>query len=366
MKRAREHDETPEHLAKKARIHVDIGDIDDGCLLSIFKQLTPLPDLFQVAATCKRFRALASDSRLSVLVTQHTVDEQQRSSGRRIVSTLQAAIDISKAGDCIILAPDQVHSASDIVICRPLKLLGPGSTPGSSKLFCPKGAEAALDFRCTAKVSNVTITAMFSNCILHRQGRVTIDSCQLECYAAGLGHLFSPLTTMAVSGLSRQQRLQATLRKQEVGMGVLSVSETLIRGGAGASAVKCSGTGILQSVRVIHLSRDTYFWFEVHSGKQGHVADQASATASKPVLCPPFAQTSQHQESGATLVQQKHSVVTAENISSIPNADTMVQRAKAWNIARHAHLASLIELQPVSSPLTCCRAEHVMDTQPAA
>ena len=83
--------------------------------------------------------------------------------------------------------------------------------------------------RCTAKVANLTITAMYSNCILHRQGRVTIDSCQLECYAGGLGHLFSPLTTMAVSGLSRQQRLQATLRKQEVGMGVLSVSETLIR-----------------------------------------------------------------------------------------------------------------------------------------
>ena len=70
---------------------------------------------------------------------------------------------------------------------------------------------------------------MFSNCILHRQGQVTVDSCQLECYAGGLGHLFSPLITMAVSGLSRQQRLQGTLRKQEAGMGVLSVTETVIR-----------------------------------------------------------------------------------------------------------------------------------------
>lgn len=40
-------------LLLQARIHVDIADIDDGCLLNIFKQLTPLPDLFQVAATCK-------------------------------------------------------------------------------------------------------------------------------------------------------------------------------------------------------------------------------------------------------------------------------------------------------------------------
>lgn len=49
-----------------------------------------------IVGVLQRFRALASDSRLSVLVTQHVVDEQQRSSGRRIVSTLQAAIDISK------------------------------------------------------------------------------------------------------------------------------------------------------------------------------------------------------------------------------------------------------------------------------
>lgn len=119
-------------------------------------------------------------------------------------------------------------------------------------------------------------------------------------------------------------------------------------------------------MRVIHLSRDTYFWFEVHSGKQGHIVDQASATVSKPVLCPPFAQTSQQQETGATQVQQKQTAVIAEDKSSIPNADSIIQRAKAWSVARHAHLAALTELQPVSSQLTCYRAEHVTDTQPAA
>lgn len=55
-----------------------------------------LKSLFHVHL--QRFRALTNDSRLSILVTQHVVDEQQRSSGRRIVPTLQAAVDISRYG----------------------------------------------------------------------------------------------------------------------------------------------------------------------------------------------------------------------------------------------------------------------------
>ena len=55
-----------------------------------------------------------------------------------------------RAGDTIILAPDQVHTAADVIISQPLKLVGGGSTAGSSRLLCPKGAEAALDFRLAA------------------------------------------------------------------------------------------------------------------------------------------------------------------------------------------------------------------------
>lgn len=44
----------------------------------------------------QRFKALSSDSRLSVLVTQHSVNGQQRRSGRRIVSSLKAAVSVSR------------------------------------------------------------------------------------------------------------------------------------------------------------------------------------------------------------------------------------------------------------------------------
>jgi len=86
--------------------------------------------------------------------------------------------------------------------------------------------------RSTGKVANLTIKATLSNCILHRRGRVTVEGCKLQCHAAGLEHLFTPLVTLAAAGLSKQQQLQQqwpVVTGKEAGMGVLSVVETKIR-----------------------------------------------------------------------------------------------------------------------------------------
>jgi hypothetical protein len=40
-------------VCPQARNQRHISDLDDGCLLQVLKRLTPLPDLFSVAATCK-------------------------------------------------------------------------------------------------------------------------------------------------------------------------------------------------------------------------------------------------------------------------------------------------------------------------
>jgi len=42
---------------------ISLSEIQDDILLSIFQRLQPLPDLFSVAATCRRFRPLAMDKR---------------------------------------------------------------------------------------------------------------------------------------------------------------------------------------------------------------------------------------------------------------------------------------------------------------
>ena len=83
--------------------------------------------------------------------------------------------------------------------------------------------------RSTGKVANLTIKATLSNCILHRRGRVTVEGCKLQCHAAGLEHLFTPLVTLAAAGLTKQLQQWPTVTGKEAGMGVLSVVETKIR-----------------------------------------------------------------------------------------------------------------------------------------
>ena len=55
-----------------------------------------------------------------------------------------------RAGDTIVLEAGQMHDAHDVVILWPLKLVGSGNVAEDTLLVCPKGPEAALDFRCWA------------------------------------------------------------------------------------------------------------------------------------------------------------------------------------------------------------------------
>lgn len=80
-------------------------------------------------------------------------------------------------------------------------------------------------------MSNLTIKATLSNCILHRRGKLTVEGCKLQCYAGGLEHLFTPLVTLATAGLrvQREHLTRPMVTGTDAGMGVLSVVETRIR-----------------------------------------------------------------------------------------------------------------------------------------
>ncbi|KAL3140655.1 F-box protein skip5 [Trebouxia sp. C0010 RCD-2024] len=326
---------------KKARTETLIGDLDAGCLLHVLQQLRPLPDLFSIAATCKRFKNLTTDSRLSVLVTLHKTQEQRRNIGRRVFSTLQDAVNASRAGDTIVLEAGQSHEACDVVIPWPLKLMGSGTAAEATVVLCPKGPDAALDFRSTGKVANLTIKATLSNCILHRRGKLTVEGCKLHCYASGLEHLFTPLVTLATSGLrvQREQLTRPMLTGREAGMGVLSVIETKIRGGHGATAVKCGGTGALQRVRVIRLSRDTLFWFDVHASKPGVLSTETAAdsrmaqSAMSKQEAPWRAPKYSHIQGQAGKQEQASEHVDGASLDDDEQA--LLQRVKAWSTVHH-------------------------------
>ena len=46
-----------------------------------------------------------------------------------------------------MLEAGQVHDAHDVIIPWPLKLTGSGKDAEDTVILCPKGPEAALDFR---------------------------------------------------------------------------------------------------------------------------------------------------------------------------------------------------------------------------
>ncbi|KAK9813155.1 hypothetical protein WJX72_009933 [[Myrmecia] bisecta] len=251
-----------------------LEDLDDACLINIFSRLTPLPDLFSVSRSCRRFRELTTDGRMWLLVSTEVGPGRRLSaSGRHcrcMFPTLHEAVAASRPGDTIIIEPGETHIAQDVAIPWPLQLLGGGSMPESTVLTCPKGADAAaLDFRATAKLANLTIACAA------QPGATTASS------VAG-GHINASVEAPPVEACDgpvlvvpalavRQFASVGGPQGAEPAVGVLSVVETKIRGGRGSLAVRCCGTGQLQSVRIINLMKDTLYWFDVDSSSPGYV-----------------------------------------------------------------------------------------------
>ena len=107
--------------------------------------------------------------------------------------------------------------------------------------------------------------------------------------------------------------------------------------------MNCGGTGALQSVRVIHLSRDTLFWFDVHAGKPGLVSNGASADR---ILTQCIAQPTPITLEKAVVFQSGHTgtATTVPTEPAIASGVTptgsdedgaMRQRIKAWNATWH-------------------------------
>lgn len=111
-----------------------------------------------------------------------------------------------------------------------------------------------------------------------------------------------------------------------------------LQGGLGATAVKCGGTGALQKVRVIHLSRDTLFWFDVDAGKPGVLCTSAAAEGRVPQpLMPKWvapqrnAVYSQDQDRAGMQLQAPQQ----DNTLSVAHEQELLQRVKAWNTVHH-------------------------------
>ncbi|KAF8065533.1 SKIP5 [Scenedesmus sp. PABB004] len=260
-----------------------LGDLDDACLLRIFKALDPLPELFRVAQTCWRFRRLVSDKRAWLVVAPERISPEQTPSGRvgPTFTSLRAAVAASRPGDTIWLAPGMAHDAAAVELRWPLHLLGGGREPEDTALTAPAGADSALDVRASCKITMVSLSSRRAPCIIHRRGLLTVERCRVAADPCGLPHLVSPVLTLAASGTAPARggggagggggpaapQPLPRLALASAGGGRLVVAETRLEGGA--SAVACGGTGRLRDVRVIQDRRAALFWLSVDSSDPG-------------------------------------------------------------------------------------------------
>lgn len=221
-----------------------IGMLDDGCLMHIFSFLSPIPDRYNTALVCHRWRFLACHPRLWLRVEKPIKTTFEPG----VFPTLEAAIFAARPGDTILIAAGSTHIASSIQIKKTLCLIGAGINPDDTVLTCPRGADSALEFLSTCKVANLTIRAELGCCLLHRGGRLTIEGCVLQCEDNPLDYLSCPIMCAGASPVKGQ-------------LHGVTVARTRIEGGA--KAVCTSGALVLQHVRAIYSRTSVFFWFEV-------------------------------------------------------------------------------------------------------
>lgn len=222
--------------------------LDDGCLVRILGFLTPLPDRFSAARVCRRWHALVSDKRMWLRVDQALNAPPEP----HIFSSIQDAVSAARPGDTILINSGGTHMISNVCIDKPLCLLGGGVLPEDTSLMCPRESDGALEFYASGRVANLTVTAELGSCLLHRKGRLTVESCVLCCGEHPLEHLSCAIVSTA------DALPYSPLRKGQNGV---SVIETKIEGGR--EAVRTTGSLVLQEVRVMYARAALVFWFNV-------------------------------------------------------------------------------------------------------
>ncbi|CAL8467109.1 g6645 [Coccomyxa elongata] len=318
---------------------MELTDLDDDCLLSIFSFLSPLPDLISLSKACRRFNCLTGDGRMRLLVlpsaSTETVESARQAARtrncRQAYHTLKEAVAGSRPGDRIVLEPG-THDVGDVHICWPLHLVGGGQTADDTVLCCSQSIDGALDFRASGKVENLTVHSRANACITHRQGALTVEGCNLRCTGTGLSHLFAPLVTLATLQAPHSRGVPAA-----AGAGVLTVVETKIRGGLGSLAVRTLGSGALRCVRIINLLRGTLFWFKVDSAVPAAVPiKQEPAVSSMPGQ-----QTIKQEVVVCDAVAQPPLQPSWARSPASPSVEVLEQRAKAWHMAHHKERVTL-------------------------
>ncbi|CAH8268601.1 unnamed protein product [Arabidopsis lyrata] len=249
-------------MKKRMKPHslTSINNLDDGCLMHILSFLSPIPDRYNTALVCHRWRYLACHPRLWLRVDRFVKDLSQPG----VFHNIESAVSAARPGDTILIGAGGNHRASNIQIKKPLCLVGGGEIPDETTLVCARGSDSALELLSTCKLANLTVKAELGCCLLHRSGRVTIDGCVLQCETNPLDHLSCPIVSTAgdedIEDILSHVEVKETVA-EKIRANSVTVLQTRIEGGA--KAVSTSGDLVLQRVRVMYSKAYLYFWFDV-------------------------------------------------------------------------------------------------------
>uniref|UniRef100_A0A1J3CGC0 F-box protein SKIP5 n=1 Tax=Noccaea caerulescens TaxID=107243 RepID=A0A1J3CGC0_NOCCA len=285
-------------MKKKMKLKslASLNNLDDGCLMHILSFLSPIPDRYNTALVCHRWRYLACHPRLWLRVDRFVKD---LSSQPGVFHNIESAVSAARPGDTILIGAGGNHHVSNIQIKKPLCLVGGGETPDETTLVCSRGSDSALELLSTCKLANLTVKAELGCCLLHRSGRLTIDGCVLQCETDPLDHLSCPIVSTAgkeedilspvevkekigneeedtLSPVEVKETVVESIGDEEDMLSPVEVKETVvekIKGNSvtvlqtriegGAKAVATSGDLVLQRVRVMYSKAYLYFWFDV-------------------------------------------------------------------------------------------------------
>eukprot|EP01026_Neomeris_dumetosa_P009657 TRINITY_DN13342_c0_g2_i7.p2 TRINITY_DN13342_c0_g2~~TRINITY_DN13342_c0_g2_i7.p2 ORF type:complete len:200 (-),score=23.03 TRINITY_DN13342_c0_g2_i7:205-804(-) len=152
-------------------------------------------------------------------------------------------------------------------------------SPQDTQLEGSKGAECVLQFSNSALLFNLSILSSRGSCVVHSGGQLRIERCRLTCVPEGRGYIYCCVASLA-SDVSRPMRKQFNCNKrkkeqlQNIGPGVLTLSDTVCSSTDTNSVVHCRGTGQLRNVRMIvrkskRGEEECYMWWTIDSSVPG-------------------------------------------------------------------------------------------------
>lgn len=143
--------------------------------------------------------------------------------------------------------------------CRhPLRIVGwseapPSAERGPSVLVVPRGSTCGLAVHANCRLHGITLATQHTGtCVEHHSGRLQLEECTLRCadHHPSFIHLNAPITSLARTAASTMVVMNSCLD-------------------GGISAIKCVGTGVVSSTRVICLSRSASLWCVLEFGTLG-------------------------------------------------------------------------------------------------